>query len=144
MTGPSITSLGYVAEVWMRRMFKSKIHRATVTHADLDYEGSLSIDRDLMVAANIIPYEEVHVWNVTSGTRLVTYAIEAPAGSGIICTNGAAAHLAKTGNLIIIATFHDLDEVPALYAPVVVRVDETNHIVGLASETAGPALAIHR
>jgi len=120
-------------------MFKSKIHRATVTHADLDYEGSLSIDRDLMVAANIIPYEEVHVWNVTSGTRLVTYAIEAPAGSGIICTNGAAAHLTKMGDLIIIATFHDLDEVPALYAPVVVRVDETNHIVGLASETAGPA-----
>ena len=121
----------------MRRMFKSKIHRATVTHADLDYEGSLSIDRDLMVAANIIPYEEVHVWNVTCGTRLVTYAIEAPAGSGIICTNGAAAHLTKMGDLIIIATFHDLDEVPALYAPVVVRVDETNHIVGLASETAG-------
>ena len=60
----------------MRRMFKSKIHRATVTHADLDYEGSLSVDRDLMVAANIIPYEEVHVWNVTCGTRLVTYAIE--------------------------------------------------------------------
>ena len=128
----------------MRRMFKSKIHRATVTHADLDYEGSLSIDRDLMVAANIIPYEEVHVWNVTCGTRLVTYAIEAPAGSGIICTNGAAAHLTKMGDLIIIATFHDLDEVPALYAPVVVRVDETNQIVGLASETAGPALAIHR
>ena len=74
----------------------------------------------------------------------MTYAIEAPAGSGIICTNGAAAHLVKMGNLIIIATFHDLDEVPALYAPIVVRVDETNHIVGLASETAGPALAIHR
>ena len=125
----------------MRRMFKSKIHRATVTHADLDYEGSLSIDRDLMVAANIIPYEEVHVWNITSGSRLVTYAIEAPGGSGIICANGAAAHQSKEGNLIIIATFHDLDEVPASYAPIVVRVDKTNRIVGLSQEAAGPARA---
>jgi aspartate 1-decarboxylase len=122
-------------------MLKSKIHRATVTHADLDYEGSLSIDRELMTAANILPYEEVHVWNITRGSRLATYAIEAPAGSGTICANGAAAHHVQTGDLIIIATFHDLDEVPAAYAPIVVRVDEDNRLVGLAPEAAGPARA---
>lgn len=65
-----------------RGMFKSKLHRGTVTHADLHYEGSFSIDKDLMQAADIVPYEEVHVWNVTNGARLTTYAIEAPAGSG--------------------------------------------------------------
>ncbi|MEI9989092.1 MAG: aspartate 1-decarboxylase [Rhizomicrobium sp.] len=122
-------------------MFKSKIHRATVTDADLHYEGSLSIDRDLMAAADIVEFEEVHVWNVTRGTRLTTYAIAAPKGSGIICTNGAAAHLTKAGDLVIIATFHDVDEVSASYAPIVVRVDEKNRIVGLQPETAGPARA---
>jgi aspartate 1-decarboxylase len=86
-------------------MFKSKIHRATVTHADLEYEGSLSIDRDLMVAANIIPYEEVHIWNITSGTRLVTYAMEAPGGSGIICANGAAAHHSKKATSSLLQHF---------------------------------------
>jgi len=125
----------------MRRMLKSKIHRATVTHADLHYEGSLSIDRELMTAANILPYEEVHVWNITRGTRLVTYAIEAPAGSGTICANGAAAHLVVSGDLVIIATFQDLDEVPAAYAPIVVRVDENNRLTGSAPESAGPARA---
>nr|WP_294560348.1 aspartate 1-decarboxylase [uncultured Rhodopila sp.] len=122
-----------------RRMFKSKIHRATVTHADLDYEGSFSIDRLLMQAADIIDSEEVHVWNVTRGTRLTTYAIEAPPGSGVICANGAAAHLIKQGDLVIITTFTDMDEVPAGYQPIVVRVDEANRIAAMAPETAGPA-----
>jgi aspartate 1-decarboxylase len=89
----------------MRSCLRSKIHRATVTHADLHYEGSLSIDRWLMDEADIAPFEEVHVWNITRGTRLTTYAIEAPARSGVICANGAAAHLINVGNLIIIATF---------------------------------------
>jgi aspartate 1-decarboxylase len=73
-----------------RSMLKSKIHRATVTHADVDYEGSLTVDSDLLAAADILPYEEVHVWNVTRGTRLRTYAMAGPAGSGVMCVNGAA------------------------------------------------------
>jgi len=129
-----------VSEATMnRRMFKSKIHRGTVTHADLHYEGSFSIDKDLMALADIVPYEEVHVWNVSNGARLTTYAIEAPAGSGILCANGAAAHHIKAGDLVIIATFTQFDVVPDGYAPVVVRVDEQNHAVGAEPETAGPA-----
>ena len=84
-------------------MFKSKIHRATVTHADLAYEGSVTIDSDLLDAAGILPYEAVHIWNATQGTRLVTYALEGPRGSGAICVNGAAAHLNKPGDLVILA-----------------------------------------
>jgi aspartate 1-decarboxylase len=123
----------------IRRMFKSKIHRATVTHADLDYEGSLSIDYNLMKAADIIESEEVHVWNVTRGTRLTTYAIAAPRDSGIICANGAAAHLIKAGDLVIIATFANFIEVPENYAPTVVRVDGKNFPVNGDPEEAGPA-----
>ncbi len=93
-----------------RSMLKSKIHRATVTHADVDYEGSLTLDALLLQAANILPYEEVHVWNVTRGTRLRTYAMEGEAGSGVVCINGAAAHLAKPGDIVIIATFTQLDD----------------------------------
>src|SRR6476620_952498 len=93
-----------------RTLFKSKIHRATVTQADLDYEGSITVDADLMRAADIMPYEKVHVWNRTNGSRLETYALEAPAGSGVICVNGAAAHLAKPGDIVIIATFTHLEE----------------------------------
>jgi aspartate 1-decarboxylase len=125
----------------MRRMLKSKIHRATVTDADLHYEGSLSIDKTLMVEADIRPFEEVHVWNVTRGTRLTTYAIEAPEGSGTICVNGAAAHLASKGELIIIATFCDMAYVTEGYAPVVVRVDGDNRFVERRGEIAGPAAA---
>src|SRR5262245_4894856 len=84
------------------QLFKSKIHRATVTHADLAYEGSVTIDRELMEAANILPYEAIHIWNVTRGTRLVTYALEGPAGSGAVCVNGAAAHLNQPGDLVIL------------------------------------------
>jgi aspartate 1-decarboxylase len=124
-----------------RRMFKGKIHRATVTHADLDYEGSCSIDLDLMDAADIINNEEVHIWNVTRGTRLTTYAIEAPRGSGIICANGAAAHLVKVGDLVIIATFANFDRVEEGYKPAVVRVDSRNRAVSTLPETAGPAPA---
>lgn len=125
----------------MRRMFKSKIHRATVTGADLNYEGSLSIDRTLMQAAGILPFQEVHIWNVTRGTRLATYAIEAPHESGVICANGAAAHLVSEGDLIIIATFANMPDVPVDYAPVVVRVDGGNRICGYEPEIAGPSVA---
>ena len=121
-----------------RRMFKSKLHRGTVTQADLHYEGSFSIDKDLMEAADILPYEEVHVWNVTNGARLTTYAIEAPAGSGVLCANGAAAHLINVGDLVIIATFTTFDAVPKDYAPIVVRLDAQNRIASTAPERPGP------
>lgn len=122
----------------MRSFLRSKIHRATVTHADLHYEGSLSIDRSLMDAADIAEFEEVHVWNVTRGTRLATYAIEAEAGSGVICANGAAAHHIKPGDLVIIATFDWLDFPNERPDPTVVFVDENNRRVDLRAEVAGP------
>jgi aspartate 1-decarboxylase len=125
-----------------RTLFKSKIHRATVTHADLEYEGSVTIDGNLMRAANILPYERVHIWNVTTGSRLETYALEGPAASGLICVNGAAAHHAKPGDVVILATFaeaNDEDEAGA-WKPVVVRVDAQNRMVedGAAAELPGP------
>jgi aspartate 1-decarboxylase len=89
-------------------VFKSKIHRATVTHADLEYEGSVTVDSDLLDAAEILPYEAIHIWNVTRGSRLVTYALPGPRGSGAICVNGAAAHLNKPGDMVILATFADM------------------------------------
>lgn len=124
-----------------RSLFKSKIHRATVTHADLDYEGSLTIDADLMNAADIVPYEEVHVWNVTRGTRLSTYAIQGERGSGVICINGAAAHHNRPGDLVIIATFAQVAEEHARnHWPTVVLVDEKNRIKEPArAEVPGPA-----
>jgi aspartate 1-decarboxylase len=110
-------------------MFKSKIHRATVTQADLDYEGSITLDLDLLEAADIVPYEEVAVWNVTRGTRLATYAMEGARGSGVVCINGAAAHLVKPGDLVIIATFADVAEADvAAHRPRVVVVDAENRI----------------
>jgi aspartate 1-decarboxylase len=125
----------------MRRvMFKSKIHRATVTQADLDYEGSLTLDPALLEAADILPYEQVHVWNVTRGTRLQTYAILGEPNSGVVCINGAAAHLVSPGDLVIIATFTELDEAEARrHKPRVVLVDEKNRILQPdATEVPGP------
>jgi aspartate 1-decarboxylase len=123
-----------------RTFFKSKIHRATVTHADLDYEGSVSIDEDLLEAAGIWEYEAVHVWNITRGTRLQTYAIKGARGSGVVCINGAAAHLNKPGDLVILATFAELEESEARdHEPVVVLVDRANKIVARdVAEVAGP------
>jgi aspartate 1-decarboxylase len=116
-------------------VFKSKIHRATVTHADLDYEGSVTIDVDLLEAAKILPYEAVHIWNVTQGTRLVTYALEGPRGSGAVCINGAAAHLNRPGDLVILATFADMTPEEARdHKPKVVRVDSQNRVVDDQSE----------
>jgi aspartate 1-decarboxylase len=122
-------------------MFKSKIHRATVTHADLHYEGSVTIDADLMRAARILPYEEVRIWNVTRGTRLETYALEGAAGSGVVCINGAAAHQNQPGDLVILATFAQMDPIEARqHRPTVVLVDRANRVVDpSAVEVAGPA-----
>jgi aspartate 1-decarboxylase len=123
-----------------RSMLKSKIHRATVTHADVSYEGSLTLDAQLLEAADILANEEVHVWNVTRGTRLCTYAIAGERGSGVVCINGAAAHLIHPGDLIIIATFAGLDEAEArAHFPRIVFVDEHNQICEVADgELAGP------
>jgi aspartate 1-decarboxylase len=124
-----------------RTLFKSKIHRATVTHADLEYEGSVTIDENLMEAANVWEYEAIHVWNITRGTRLQTYAIKGQRGSGIICINGAAAHLNKPGDMVILATFAEMEEAEARhFKPTVVLVDRANRIVEPdAVEVAGPA-----
>jgi aspartate 1-decarboxylase len=123
-----------------RVLFKSKIHRATVTQADLDYEGSVTIDANLLEAADIIQNEKVAIWNVTRGTRLETYAMRGEPGSGVICINGAAAHLMKPGDLVIIATFADFDEAEArAHKPRVVLVDEKNRIKAAGvDEIPGP------
>jgi len=124
-----------------RTMFNGKIHRAVITHADLDYEGSVTIDAELMEAADILPHEQVHVWNITRGTRLETYALPGPAGSGIVCVNGAAAHHNQVGDLVILASFVELEHADArFHRPHVVRVDGRNRIVGMVEERPGPAL----
>jgi aspartate 1-decarboxylase len=118
-----------------RSMLKSKIHRARVTEADVNYEGSLTLDSSLLEAADILPHEQVHVWNVTRGTRLTTYAIAGEPGSGVVCVNGAAAHLARPGDVIIVATFADMDEAAAhSHRPRVVFVDDSNRITQTAAE----------
>lgn len=123
-------------------MFKSKIHRATVTHADVAYEGSVSVDSDLLEAAGILPHEAVHIWNVTRGTRLMTYALAGPRGSGCVCVNGAAAHLNSPGDLVILATFADMTpEEARRHVPTVVRVDAKNRpLPNHAPEQPGPIL----
>lgn len=127
-----------------RRMLLGKIHRATITHADLHYEGSVTIDADLMDAAGILENEEIHIWNVTRGTRLVTYALRGPNGSGVICVNGAAAHLMKPGDLAILATFGELTEEEArAHQPKVVLVDEKNRIEAIGPERPGPQMPRH-
>jgi aspartate 1-decarboxylase len=110
-------------------MLKSKIHRVTVTAAELHYEGSLTIDADLLAAADILPNELIHVWNVTRGTRLVTYAMLGPASSGVVCVNGAGAHLVHPGDVIIVATFTEMDDRDARgHTPCVVFVDDNNRV----------------
>ena len=110
-------------------IFKSKIHRATVTEANVDYEGSLTIDQDLLDAANMLAWEEVHVWDVDNGARLVTYILPGPRGSGMVCVNGAAAHLVEPGHKVILATFAVMEEEEARnHQPMVILVDENNRI----------------
>lgn len=112
-----------------RCMLKGKIHGAKVTDANVKYEGSITIDGDLMDAADITPYEQVQVWSLNSGERLETYAIPAEAGSGEVCINGAAAHRIKKGEIVIIATFAWMDEREVrAHSPSVVFVDEHNRI----------------
>ncbi len=112
-----------------RRLLKSKIHRVTVTEADLNYPGSITIDLDLMEAADIVEHEQVDVYNITGGERFTTYAIPGEPGSGVICINGAAAHLARRGDLVIIASYADYDaEEVREHEPRIVLVDERNRV----------------
>jgi len=121
-------------------MLKSKLHRMTVTHADVDYEGSLTVDVGLLEPADVLPYEEVHVWNVTRGTRFRTYAMAGERGSGVVCANGAAARLAEPGDLVIVAAFTMLDDNSAReQLPKIILVDNKNRIRKTAvEEVAGP------
>ena len=111
----------------LRVMLKSKIHRATITEADLSYEGSVTIDADLMQAANILPYEMVHIFNISNGERFQTYAIDGEPGSGVMCLNGAAARKGTPGDLIIIATFATYEDAALeRHKPRIVLVDRHN------------------
>jgi len=121
-----------------RKMLKSKIHRATVTGADLHYEGSITIDRELMEAADIIPYEAVCIWDVNNGSRFETYAIEGEPGSGVICINGAAARMVAPQDLVIIASFVSMSNAEALvHEPKLVFVDDKNQMLDTRKEVAG-------
>ena len=110
-------------------LLKSKLHRATVTHAELDYEGSCAIDQDLLDAGNILPFEQLHIYNVANGERFTTYAIAAPRGSGTIGVNGAAAHKAKEGDLLIICTYAEFQASEAAhFNPALVYLNQNNAI----------------
>jgi aspartate 1-decarboxylase len=120
-----------------RTLMKSKIHRATVTEANLNYVGSITIDRDLMTAADLLEHEKVHVVNINNGARFETYVIEGRAGSGVICLNGAAARLAQVGDKVIVISYAHYDDAEAkLHEPAVVLVDDANRPL----EATRPAL----
>ncbi len=129
-----------------RRMMKSKIHRATVTDADLHYVGSITVDRDLMDLADLLEYEQVAVVDVDNGARLETYVIEGERGSGAICLNGAAARLVSPGDRVIIISYAEYDrEELADHVPTIVHVDRSNRPIDeltaelIAAEARGPA-----
>jgi aspartate 1-decarboxylase len=124
----------------LRKMLAAKIHRATVTAADVDYEGSVTIPPALLEASGIVPYESVHIWNTTRGTRLETYAIAGIPGSSDICANGAAAHLVRPGDKVILAAFTMVPhESAADHKPKLIFVDDQNQIKHQGPEVAGPA-----
>ncbi|MFG3252139.1 aspartate 1-decarboxylase [Streptomyces sp. NPDC048172] len=123
----------------LRTMLKSKIHRATVTQADLHYVGSVTIDAALMDAADLLPGELVHIVDVTNGARLETYVIEGERGSGVLGINGAAAHLVHPGDLVILIAYAQVDDAEARgLVPRVVHVDAANRVVGLGADAGEP------
>lgn len=125
--------------VVLRTMLKSKIHRATVTHADLHYVGSVTVDRDLMDAADLLRGEQVSIVDVTNGARLETYVIEGERGSGVLGINGAAAHLVHEGDLVILISYAQFDDADArTFEPRIVHVDAANAVVALGSDAAEP------
>ena len=122
----------------LRTMFKSKIHRATVTHSDLHYVGSLTVDQDLLDAADLLPGEQVSVVDIANGSRFETYLIAGERGSGVIGVNGAAAHLADVGHLVIVISYAQLPDAEArVFEPTVVHVDADNRIVSVDADPAG-------
>ncbi|MER6910239.1 aspartate 1-decarboxylase [Streptomyces sp. NPDC000594] len=123
----------------LRTMFKSKIHRATVTQADLHYVGSVTVDVELMEAADLLPGELVHIVDITNGARLETYVIEGERGSGVIGINGAAAHLVRPGDLVILISYAQVADAEArALVPRVVHVDAENRIVELGTDASAP------
>jgi aspartate 1-decarboxylase len=118
-----------------RQMLKSKIHRATITDCDVDYVGSITLDPALMRQADMLPNEQVHVWDIENGARFVTYAIEGEAGSGTVQVNGAAARLVREGDKVIVASFAAYDDSDLeRYSPVVVHVDDENAVTTVDSD----------
>ncbi len=118
-----------------RTMLKSKVHRATITACDVDYVGSITLDPELMRMADMLPNEQVHVWDIDNGSRFVTYVLEGEPGSGTIQVNGAAALLVSEGDKVIVASFGSYDEADLeRYAPVVVHVDEENNATAVDSD----------
>lgn len=129
----------------LRTMFKSKIHRATVTHADLHYVGSVTVDADLMDAADLLPGELVHIVDIDNGSRLETYVIEGERGSGVIGINGAAAHLVSPGHLVILISYAQVDDAEAReLRPRVVHVDAGNRVVELGADPSVPVAGTER
>jgi len=125
-----------------RKLLLAKIHGATITDANLDYEGSLTLPPELLSASGIVPYESLHVWNVTRGTRLETYAILGRAGTGEVCANGAAAHLIFPGDRVIVAAYGFFaSDAIADHEPRVIFVDGKNRIVSTRAEVLGPQLS---
>jgi len=128
-----------------RTMLGGKIHRATVTGADVEYEGSVTVDADLLDAADIREHEAVWIWDASNGSRLQTYAIAGARGSGVVCVNGAAAHLVDIGDLVIIANFVDVDDAECTsWQPKIAFVDAENRLQERRPERAGQVLGIVR
>lgn len=128
----------------LRPMMVSKIHRATVTQADLHYVGSVTVDADLLEAADLLPGQQVDIVDVTNGARLTTYAIAGDPGSGTVCINGAAAHLVHPGDVVILIAYALLDDAEArTYSPRVVHVDAQNRMVELGSDPGAPIEGLH-
>ena len=124
---------------WQRPMMVAKIHRATVTQADLHYVGSITLDADLMAAADLLPGQQVDVVDVTNGSRLTTYAIAGEPGSGVVCINGAAAHLIDPGDVVIVIAYALLpDSVARTYSPRGVHVDPANRVMELGEDPGEP------
>lgn len=123
-------------------MLKAKIHRATVTQCDLNYEGSISIDKDLLARAGILPHEQVDVLNITNGERFTTYAIEAPAGSRTIGINGAAARKAQLNDLVIVVAYGQMDAAEAeTFEPTVLQMNDDNSIASVSARSGHPRAA---
>jgi aspartate 1-decarboxylase len=118
-----------------RQMLKSKIHRATITDCDVDYVGSLTLDPELMRQADMLPNEQVHVWDIDNAARFITYVIEGEEGSGTVQVNGAAARLVNPGDKVIVASFGSFDQSDLeAYSPIVVHVDDDNDVVAVDSD----------